>query len=159
MPRAPSANCRSIHCSIKQDGRRIIDATWSAVANVDAHYADPSNTCTVLIQSGNVPLEASQEVLTAASRDGSCRNDTTPSTLKVVMQETPRNVTLPALPSLWVPFIPWRKILQVLQVLQVQEKKFCNWTAVRDSVQFNQILVSLNVVSNVSASHVYAQNI
>jgi hypothetical protein len=108
MPQAPSANCCSIHCSIKQDGRRIIDATWSAVANVDAHYVDPFNTCTVLIQTGNVPLKASQEVLTAAKCDGSCWNDTTPSTLKVVMQETPRKVTLLTLPSLWVPFIPWR---------------------------------------------------
>jgi hypothetical protein len=34
-----------------------------------------------------------------------------------------------------------------------------NYAAVRDSLQFNQILVSLNGVSNVSASDVYAQKI
>jgi hypothetical protein len=34
-----------------------------------------------------------------------------------------------------------------------------NYEAVRDSLQFNQILVSLNGVSNVSASDVYAQKI
>jgi hypothetical protein len=34
-----------------------------------------------------------------------------------------------------------------------------NCTAIRDSLQFNQILVSLNGVSNVSASDVYAQKI
>jgi hypothetical protein len=33
------------------------------------------------------------------------------------------------------------------------------WNAIRDSLQFNQILVSLNGVSNVSASDVYAQKI
>lgn len=35
----------------------------------------------------------------------------------------------------------------------------CTWNAIRDSLQFNQILVSLNGVSNVSASDVYAQKI
>jgi hypothetical protein len=34
-----------------------------------------------------------------------------------------------------------------------------NYEAVRNSLQFNQILVSLNGVSNVSAAHVYAQKI
>jgi hypothetical protein len=34
-----------------------------------------------------------------------------------------------------------------------------NWNAIRASLQFNQILVSLNGVSNVSASDVYAQKI
>ena len=34
-----------------------------------------------------------------------------------------------------------------------------NYAAIRDSLQFNQILVSLNGVSNVSASDVYAQKI
>lgn len=34
-----------------------------------------------------------------------------------------------------------------------------NYTAIRDSLRFNQILVSLNGVSNISASDVYAQKI
>uniref|UniRef100_A0A7S3DV82 Inward rectifier potassium channel C-terminal domain-containing protein n=1 Tax=Entomoneis paludosa TaxID=265537 RepID=A0A7S3DV82_9STRA len=37
--------------------------------------------------------------------------------------------------------------------------KYNNYAAIRDSLQFNQILVSLNGVSNVSASDVYAQKI
>jgi hypothetical protein len=37
--------------------------------------------------------------------------------------------------------------------------RLCHWAAIRDSVQFNQILVSLDGVSNVSASNVYAQKI
>ncbi|CAB9499969.1 expressed unknown protein [Seminavis robusta] len=38
-------------------------------------------------------------------------------------------------------------------------ERLCTWNAIRDSLQFNQILVSLNGVSNVSASDVYAQKI
>jgi hypothetical protein len=38
-------------------------------------------------------------------------------------------------------------------------EKLNNYAAIRDSLQFNQILVSLNGVSNVSASDVYAQKI
>jgi hypothetical protein len=38
-------------------------------------------------------------------------------------------------------------------------EKLNNYAAIRDSLQFNQILVSLNGVSNVSASYVYAQKI
>jgi hypothetical protein len=38
-------------------------------------------------------------------------------------------------------------------------EKLNNHTSIRDSLQFNQILVSLNGVSNVSASDVYAQKI
>jgi len=38
-------------------------------------------------------------------------------------------------------------------------EKLNNYSAIRDSLQFNQILVSLNGVSNVSASDVYAQKI
>ena len=37
--------------------------------------------------------------------------------------------------------------------------ELCTWNAIRNSLQFNQILVSLNGVSNVSASDVYAQKI
>lgn len=37
--------------------------------------------------------------------------------------------------------------------------KYNNYAAIRESLQFNQILVSLNGVSNVSASDVYAQKI
>ena len=37
--------------------------------------------------------------------------------------------------------------------------KLNNYESVRESIQFNQILVSLNGVSNVSASDVYAQKI
>jgi hypothetical protein len=38
-------------------------------------------------------------------------------------------------------------------------EKLNSWQAIRESLQFNQILVSLNGVSNVSASDVYAQKI
>ena len=38
-------------------------------------------------------------------------------------------------------------------------EKLNGWQAIRESLQFNQILVSLNGVSNVSASDVYAQKI
>lgn len=38
-------------------------------------------------------------------------------------------------------------------------ERLCTWNAIRDSLQFNQILVSLNGVSNISASDVYAQKI
>jgi hypothetical protein len=38
-------------------------------------------------------------------------------------------------------------------------EKLNTYAAIRDSLQFNQILVSLNGVSNVSASDVYAQKI
>ena len=38
-------------------------------------------------------------------------------------------------------------------------ERLCTWNSIRDSLQFNQILVSLNGVSNVSASDVYAQKI
>lgn len=38
-------------------------------------------------------------------------------------------------------------------------ERLCTWNAIRDALQFNQILVSLNGVSNVSASDVYAQKI
>jgi hypothetical protein len=38
-------------------------------------------------------------------------------------------------------------------------ERLTNYTSIRDSLRFNQILVSLNGVSNVSASSVYAQKI
>jgi hypothetical protein len=212
----PVLEFRIVNRLFNEAGGEIMDAALNVVANVDAHYVDPSKEDTTTQESrttrkrhhrdtsggsssdatGSLPFSSSHhdrntittpsggaspsfakfldplhswfpgksEPLTMMEEDPSTRNVNKRIFSKMLIEASDH----PFFKRVWLarhvlddtsPLLKPRIRSQIRHNGGNWPSRLCNWSSIRDSMQFNQILVSLNGVSNVSACDVYAQKI
>ena len=179
----PVLEFRVVNQLFDEVGGEIMDATLNVVANVDANDIDntvernPRNSVVIsefstrsILQEDDKQKRPSLLALrgftkmnhSVAARTGTVVSKRVFSTMKIEARDHP------FFKRVWLA----RHVLdETSPVLTPKARKAIrrnggfwpghlnNFTGVRQSLKFNQILVSLNGVSNVSASDVYAQNI